>query len=69
MEFAVGVWTTVARRPARVANTTIGLVSKSDTRFGEQTKELRQRMMEGVQETEKAIEAGKAESRRQSEAA
>src|SRR5262249_38881589 len=34
-----------------------------------QTKELGQRMMEGVQEIEKATEAGTAESRRRSEAA
>jgi hypothetical protein len=37
--------------------------------LGDQTKELGQRMMEGVQEIEKATEAGMAESRRRSEAA
>ena len=44
-------------------------VSRQAQVLGEQTKELGQRMMEGVQEIEKATEARMAESRRRSEAA
>jgi hypothetical protein len=44
-------------------------VSRQAQMLGDQTKELGQRMMEGVQEIEKATEAGMAESRRRSEAA
>ena len=44
-------------------------VSRQAQVLGEQTKELGQRMMEGVQEIEKATETGTAESRRRSEAA
>ena len=50
-------------RAQQPAMPVIGLV------LGDQTKELGQRMMEGVQEIEKATEAGTAESRRRSEAA
>jgi hypothetical protein len=44
-------------------------VSRQAQVLGEQTKELGQRMMEGVQGIETATEAGTAESRRRSEAA
>ena len=44
-------------------------VSRQAQVLGEQTKELGQRMMEGVQKIEKAIETEMAESRRRSEAA
>jgi hypothetical protein len=43
--------------------------SRQAQMLGDQTKELGQRIMEGVQEIEKATEAGMAESRRRSEAA
>src|SRR5262245_38318848 len=45
------------------------LVRPQAQMLGDETKELGQRMMEGVQEIEKATEAGTAESRRRSEAA
>jgi len=44
-------------------------VSRQAQVLGEQTKELGQRMMEGVQKIEKATETEMAESRRRSEAA
>jgi len=44
-------------------------ISRQAQVLGEQTKELGQRMMEGVQEIEKATETATAESRRRSEAA
>ena len=57
------------KEPQELVQLQSDFVGRQAQVFGEQTKEFRQRMMEGVQETEKAIEAGKAESRRRSEAA
>jgi hypothetical protein len=57
------------KEPQELVQLQSDFVGRQAQVFGEQTKEFRQRMMEGVQETEKAIEAGEAESRRRSEAA
>jgi hypothetical protein len=51
------------KEPQELVQLQSDFVGRQAQVFGEQTKEFRQRIMEGVQETEKAIEAGKAESR------
>ena len=55
------------KEPQELVQIQSDFVSRQAQMLGEQTKELRQRMMEEVQEIEK--EAGTAESRRRSEAA
>jgi hypothetical protein len=57
------------KEPQELVQVQSDFVSRQAQVLGDQTKELGQRMMEGVQEIEKATEAGTAESRRRSEAA
>jgi hypothetical protein len=57
------------KEPQELIQIQSDFVSRQAQMLGDQTKELGQRMMEGVQEIEKATEAGMAESRRRSEAA
>jgi len=57
------------REPQELVQIHSDFVSRQAQVLGEQTKELGQRMMEGVQKIEKAIETEMAESRRRSEAA
>jgi len=60
------------KEPQELAQIQSDFVSRQAQVLADQTKELgqrMQRMMEGVQEIEKATEAGTAESRRRSEAA
>jgi hypothetical protein len=57
------------KEPQELVQIQSDFVSQQAQMFGDQTKELGQRMMEGVQEIEKATEAGMAEPRRRSEAA
>jgi hypothetical protein len=57
------------KEPQEFAHIQSEFLSRQAQVLGDQTKELGQRMMEGVQEIEKATEAGTAESRRRSEAA
>ena len=57
------------KEPQELVQIQSDFVSRQAQVLGDQTKELGQRMMEGVQEIEKATEAGTAESRRRSEAA
>jgi hypothetical protein len=56
------------REPQELVQIQSDFVSRQAQMLGEQTKELGQRMMEGVQEIEKATETETAESRRRSEA-
>ena len=57
------------KEPQELVQIQSDFVSRQAQVLGEQTKDLGQRMMEGVQEIEKATEAGTAESRRRSAAA
>jgi hypothetical protein len=55
--------------PQELAQIQSDFVSRQAQLIGDQTKELGQRMMQGVQEVARATEEGTAESRRRSEAA
>ena len=57
------------KEPQELVQLQSDFISRQSQVLGDQAKELGQRMMEGVQEIEKATEAGMAESRRRSEAA
>ena len=57
------------KEPQELVQIQSDFVSRQAQVLGDQTKELGQRMMEGVQGIEKATEAGTAEPRRRSEAA
>jgi hypothetical protein len=57
------------KEPQELLQIQCDFVSRQAQVLGEQSKELGQRMMEGVQEIEKATEVETAESRRRSEAA
>ena len=57
------------KEPQELVQIQSDFVSRQAQMLGDQTKELGQKMMEGVQEIEKATEAGTSESRRRSEAA
>jgi hypothetical protein len=57
------------KEPQELAQIQSDFVSRQAQVLGDQTKELGQRMMEGVQEIGKATEEATAESRRRSEAA
>ena len=57
------------KEPQELVQIQSDFVSRQAQVLGGQTKELGQRMMEGVQETETATEVGTAESRRRSDAA
>ena len=57
------------KEPRELAQIQSDFVSRRAQLIGDQTKELGQRMMQGVQEVAKATQEGTAESRRRSEAA
>ena len=57
------------KEPQELAQIQSDFVSRQAQVLGDQTKELGQRMMQGVQEVAKATAEGTAESRRRSEAA
>ena len=57
------------KEPQELVHIQSDFVTRQAQMLGDQAKELGQRMMGGVQELEKATEAGMAESRRRSEAA
>ena len=52
------------KEPQELAQIQSDFVSRQAQVLGDQTKELGQRMMQGVQEVAKATEEGTAESRR-----
>jgi hypothetical protein len=57
------------KEPQELAQIQSDFVSRQAQLIGDQTKELGQRMMQGVQEVAKATQEGTAESRKRSEAA
>jgi hypothetical protein len=57
------------KEPQELAQIQSDFVSRQAQLIGDQTKELGQRMMQGVQEVAKATQEGTQESRRRSEAA
>jgi hypothetical protein len=57
------------REPQELAQIPSDFVSRQAQVLGDQTKELRQKMMQGAEDIGKAAEEGAAESRRRSEAA
>jgi hypothetical protein len=57
------------KEPQELVQIQSEFVTRQSQVLGDQAKELGQKMMEGVQEIEKATEAGTSESRRRSEAA
>jgi hypothetical protein len=57
------------KEPQELVQLQSDFISRQSQVLGDQAKELGQRMMEGVQETQGAMDAGMSESRRRSEAA
>jgi hypothetical protein len=57
------------KEPQELVQLHSDFVRRQSQVLGDQAKEVRQRMMEGVQETQEATDAGMSETRRRSEAA
>lgn len=57
------------KEPQELVQLQSDFVSRQSQVLGDQAKELGKRMMEGVQETQEATDAGMSETRRRSEAA
>src|SRR5215469_1449844 len=57
------------KEPQELVQLQSEFVSRQSQVLGDQAKELGQRMMEGVQETQEAMDAGTSETRKRSEAA
>jgi hypothetical protein len=57
------------KEPQELVQLQSDFISRQSQVLGDQAKELRRRMMEGVQETQAATDAGMSETQRRSEAA